>query len=121
MYFKLHVALCCVLGLKEMSINLIANIQAENYCKPGVEINVFSSLFGCILFILQSLIMLSQQIFSFYHFYFCHYFFLFHVINIIDDQQLTTDSNFICEQCNFTVNVIKNVSLFNKEFSLLHH
>ncbi len=33
-------ALCCVLGLKEMSINLIANIQAENYCKPGVEINV---------------------------------------------------------------------------------
>ncbi len=117
MYFKLHVALCCVLGLKEMSINLIANIQAENYCKPGVEINVFSSLFGCILFILKSLIRFFLSII----FIFVIIFYLFHVINIIDDQQLTTDSNFICEQCIFTVNVIKNISLFNKEFSLLHH
>ncbi len=57
-----------------MSVNLLENIKAENYCKPGVEIHVFSSLFECILFILQSLIMLSQQIVSFYHFYFVIHF-----------------------------------------------
>lgn len=90
LYFELHIALRCVLGLEEMSVNLIENILAENQCRPCVEIN---DLLVCLYFI---------YFYFFYHKYIFHrrlfhttifFLLLFHVINIIDDQQLTTGSD----------------------------
>ncbi len=38
LYFELRIELCCILGLKEMSVNSMDNVLAENYFSVFLQI-----------------------------------------------------------------------------------
>jgi len=71
LYFKLHIALCYVFWLQEMSIKLTYNVLEENYQylfhigqKKERKINISLNIFFCVLQKTESLADKERQIWN---------------------------------------------------------